>query len=61
MRPREAYGRNGKGRQAAFRFGDPYRVRTWRDGVEVVFEVRRGGARPFEIMLLKSRSDVEAQ
>jgi hypothetical protein len=30
--PRRPYGRNGKGRHAAFRFGDPYVVKTWRDG-----------------------------
>lgn len=28
LRPRTAYGRNGKGRHAAFRFGEAYRVRT---------------------------------
>jgi hypothetical protein len=59
MGPREAYGRNGKGRHAAFRFGDAYRVRTWRDGEEVIYEVRRGGARPFEISLLGRRSGVD--
>jgi Histidine kinase-, DNA gyrase B-, and HSP90-like ATPase len=57
--PREAYGRNGKGRHAAFRFGDTYRVRTWRDGEEVTFEVRRGVAQPFVISLLKNRPSAE--
>ncbi|RVD45737.1 ATP-binding protein, partial [Mesorhizobium sp. M7A.F.Ca.ET.027.03.2.1] len=40
--PRNPYGRNGKGRHAAFKFSDPYTVRTWRDSVETVYEVRRG-------------------
>lgn len=61
LRPREAYGRNGKGRHAAFRFGDAYQVRTWRDGTEVLFEVRRGDAQalPFVVALIDSRPDVE--
>jgi hypothetical protein len=59
MPAREAYGRNGKGRHAAFCFGDAYRVRTWRDGKEVTFEVRRGGAQPFAITLLDARSGVD--
>lgn len=36
MSARKVFGRNGRGRHAAFRFSDPYRVRTWRDGVEVI-------------------------
>lgn len=47
--PRVPYGRNGKGRHAAFRFGEGYRVRTWRDGVEVTFDVRRSATQPFLI------------
>lgn len=47
--PRPAYGRNGKGRHAAFRFGEAYQVRTWKDGAGVTFEVRRGVSRPFTI------------
>lgn len=60
LRPREAYGRNGRGRHAAFRFSDVYRVRTWRDGAEVLFEVRRGEAQslPFVVTLLHQRPDV---
>lgn len=45
--PRRPYGRNGKGRHAGFRFGDPYLVRTWRDNEEVTYEVRRGKNPPF--------------
>jgi hypothetical protein len=56
--PREAYGRNGKGRHAAFRFGDTYQVRTWRDGDEATFEVRRGVSQPFVIGLLGSRPSI---
>lgn len=57
--PRRPYGRNGKGRHASFRFGDPYRVRTWRDGEEVTYEVRRGRAAPFDLRLIASRNKVE--
>jgi hypothetical protein len=31
--PRVVYGRNGKGRHAAFLFSSPYHVSTWRDGL----------------------------
>jgi hypothetical protein len=57
--PRVPYGRNGRGRHGAFRFADPYRVTTWRDGTEVTFEVRRGTSRPFDIELVATRDDVE--
>ncbi|MBX3574289.1 MAG: ATP-binding protein [Mesorhizobium sp.] len=56
--PRKAYGRNGRGRHAAFRFSDPYVVRTWRDGTEATYEVRRGAVQPFDIKLLQTRNDV---
>lgn len=49
LRPRPAYGRNGKGRHAAFRFGAAYRVRTWRDGTSATFEVHRGVTQPFTV------------
>jgi hypothetical protein len=39
---RRPYGRNGRGRHAAFKFSDPYRVRTWTKGIEVTYEVSRG-------------------
>src|SRR5258708_6991066 len=41
LSPRKAYGRNGRGRHAAFRFSDPYKVTTWRDGTQVTYDVRR--------------------
>lgn len=47
--PRDPYGRNGRGRHAAFRFSDPYIVSTWRDGTENAYEVRRGTTQPFEL------------
>ena len=58
-KPRQAYGQNGRGRHAAFHFGSSgYIVRTWRDGTENSFMVRRDatniityehlGARPCE-------------
>jgi hypothetical protein len=57
--PRKAYGRNGRGRHAAFRFSNPYLVRTWRKGIELTYEVRRGIARPFDIQLLNTREGIE--
>ncbi|MEN5229742.1 ATP-binding protein [Brevundimonas naejangsanensis] len=57
--PRKPYGRNGRGRHAAFRFGDPYRIRTWRDGREIVYSVQRGKTAPFDLALI-SASDVAA-
>ena len=41
--PRKVYGRNGRGRHAAFLFSSPYRVRTWKDGVEASYLVSQGG------------------
>lgn len=58
LRPRPAYGRNGKGRHAAFRFGEAYRVRTWRDGNSMTFEVRRGLTQPFTIERIASETGV---
>lgn len=56
---RRVYGRNGRGRHGAFRFGDPYRVRTWRDGREATYEVKRGtGATPFDIDLISEKQGV---
>ncbi|CAO3448754.1 ATP-binding protein [Azospirillum largimobile] len=54
--PRPVYGRNGKGRHAAFLFSSPYRVRTWRDGVEATYLVSQGKQNPIEV-LLESRRD----
>lgn len=56
--PRKPYGRNGKGRHAAFKFSDPYMVRTWRDGIETTYEVRRGTTQPFEVTIMSSRENV---
>jgi len=56
--PRSPYGRNGKGRHAAFKFSNPYRVRTWRDGVETIFEVERGTAQPFNTKVISTRSGI---
>lgn len=55
---RNAYGRNGKGRHAAFKFSDPYLVRSWRDGVEITYEVRRGTIYPFDVHEISSREEV---
>ena len=50
-RPRKVFGRNGKGRFAGFYFSDPYRVKAWRDGMEVEFEISRSRVTgtPFEV------------
>ncbi len=56
--PRRSYGRNGKGRHAAFRFGDPYVVRTWCDDHEVTYEVRRGVNVPFDLKLVGEREEI---
>lgn len=56
---RRAYGRNGRGRHAGFRFSDPYIVRTWCDGTEATYEVRRGTTHPFDVKLIGQRSGVE--
>lgn len=57
--PRHPYGRNGKGRHAAFKFSDPYTVRTWRDGTETVYEVRRGVTQPFDVRVVSSRDKLQ--
>ncbi|GFZ85075.1 MULTISPECIES: ATP-binding protein [Sphingobium] len=59
LSPRTAYGRNGKGRHAAFRFGEAYKVRTWRDGRSTTFEVRRGVTQPFTIERIAAADEVE--
>lgn len=56
---RKPYGRNGRGRHAAFRFSDPYTVTTWRDGVSLTYEVRRGTTNPFEINLIHREDAAE--
>lgn len=54
---RVAFGRNGKGRLAAFRFSDPFRVVTARDGIESEFLVSRGsGAHPLDVSLVSTKS-----
>jgi hypothetical protein len=55
---RKAYGKNGRGRHAAFRFSDPYHVCSWRDGIEVTYEVRRSLSKPFEINLINRRENI---
>lgn len=56
--PRRAFGRNGRGRHASFRFSNPYCVRTWRNGEETTFEVRRGATQPFEVRQIGTRQGV---
>ena len=56
--PRSVYGRNGRGRHAAFLFSSPYQVVTWRDGLEVTYNVSQGLANPIEVLQVGSRSAV---
>ena len=56
---RHVYGRNGKGRTAGFSFSSPYRVRTWRDGHEAIFLVRRGATDPIDPKLERERDNVD--
>ena len=48
--PRKVYGRNGKGRWAVFCFGREYILRTWREGAEVAFRIRRATDKPVNIV-----------
>jgi len=57
--PRTAFGQNGKGRYAAFLFASRYQVRTWRDGVEVTFEVSRATIQPLAVTFIDQRKGVE--
>ena len=53
LKIRLAYGRNGKGRNAMFCFGDDYKVKTWRDGECSLFSIKISyGKKPFEIKLI---------
>lgn len=54
-RPRRVFGRNGRGRHAAFYFGERYEVVTWRDGAASEFSVRRGVLNPFDIDPISNR------
>jgi hypothetical protein len=56
QQPRHAYGRNGRGRYAAFRFSSPYQLRTWRDGIEVTYRVSRGSVAPLTPTLIGRRN-----
>lgn len=60
-KPRAVYGRNGKGRHAAFLFANPYMVRTWRDGHESMFAISRGKSleRPFDVERLSDADEVD--
>jgi len=57
-RPRKVFGRNGRGRHAAFYFGNTYFVRTFRDGVANTFRVSRGMTDPFAVECIEEESDV---
>ncbi len=59
LAPRHAYGRNGRGRHAAFHFGSEYKVRTWRDTEENLYRVYRADLKPFDWEQLRTRTWVE--
>jgi hypothetical protein len=55
LAPRRVYGRNGRGRHAAFLFSAPYEVRTWKDGTENTFKVSKGTSVPLQTELTKTK------
>jgi hypothetical protein len=55
-RKRRAFGRNGRGRHAAFHFCESYTVTTWRDGTEVEYRVTRGTTKPLKWERLRERA-----
>jgi hypothetical protein len=54
-RNRTAFGRNGKGRHAAFCFADSYELCTKKDGASLRAEVRltEGGTTPFDVRIVE--------
>lgn len=48
--PRRAYGRNGRGRHAAFFFSSPYYIESWRDGRAFRAKVLQGSSPPLDIV-----------
>lgn len=57
--PRAVYGRNGRGRHAAFHFSSPYRIVTRKDGREVAFQVSQGTTHPIQLERISSREGAE--
>ena len=55
LAPRLVYGRNGRGRHAAFLFSAPYEVRTWKDGTENTFKISKGVSLPLQVELVRTR------
>lgn len=56
--PRTVYGRNGRGRHAAFLFSEPYRVRTWTGGRETSFLISKGRENPIEVRIDGERNGI---
>lgn len=58
-KPRQAYGRNGRGRHAAFYFGNPYTVVTSKNGTKSSFQVIRSQDEnhPFQVIKIKQIED----
>ncbi len=56
-RPRAVYGQNGRGRHAAFLFGDEYYVRTTQDHISNLFRVTKGVSNPIKIEHIDSKEE----
>ncbi|WP_342362320.1 ATP-binding protein [Terrarubrum flagellatum] len=54
MPPRQVYGRNGRGRHAAFCFGESYQLTTWRDGEYQRYLVEQTITQPISWRLINS-------
>lgn len=57
--PRPTYGRNGRGRHAAFFFSDPYEVTTWRNGERLTYRMSMGTTVPIERELVSRATGVD--
>lgn len=58
--PRKVYGRNGRGRHAAFSFSSPYRLRSWKSGTETVFRISQGVKDPIKIEVIDQRNPIHS-
>jgi hypothetical protein len=52
-RQRRAFGRNGKGRYAAFRFSSPFQVEIGKEGVKCAFRMKRTPLKPLPFHIEK--------
>ena len=52
-RRRRAFGRNGKGRYAAFCFSSPFQVEIGKEGVKCIFRMKRTPSQPLPFHIEK--------